>query len=108
MRRMMIVLVGVSVLASSSGWARASQMSRQERSILKAQQKQERKSEKLKNHYAKASFKGQHVPKAVRDQRKHEIQKEDREMRERQKDQMQELKDRQKLYKESLKNLDQN
>lgn len=107
MKKMVIVVVGFSFLALSLGNASASQASSQEKHLLKSQQKQERKSEKLKNHYAKASLKGQNIPKAVRDQRKHEIQRENRAMREREKEQMQDLKDRQKMMKEGMKNMNQ-
>jgi lipopolysaccharide export LptBFGC system permease protein LptF len=67
---------------------------------LKARQKAERKALKLRQKYTKQSWKNQNVSKAVRIQMKHQMQREERELREKQKDERQDLKDQQRLLKE--------
>ena len=106
MRRVFLVCAAICILVFPSVVLKASQGEKSEKQILKARQKEERKALKLKEHYAKQSFKGQNVPRAVRDQRKHELQREKRALRDRQKDEAQDLKDRQKLMNESMRRQD--
>jgi hypothetical protein len=71
--------------------------------LLKQQQKAERKAMKLRHHYQKEAMKGQVIVPAVRVQMKHQMQREERELSEKHKDQMQDMKDRMRLYKESMR-----
>ena len=70
---------------------------------LLQRQKGEMKALKLKEKYQKESLKGQTVPKAVRDQMKHQMDREKRALRDRQKDERQDMKDRERMMKESMK-----
>ena len=56
---------------------------------------------KLKQRNAKATFRGRQVPRAVRTQQERQLQREKRAMRERQKNQLQDLKDRQRMMKDA-------
>jgi len=78
-----------------------------EKQQLKARQKEERKALKLKEKYQKESWKNQLISKSVRDQMKHQMERERRELREKHKDELQDLKDRQRALKESQKQFSQ-
>jgi hypothetical protein len=103
MRKLFFLLVSVSILGFPSAISKASQGATNQKQALKAQQKQERRAFKLKDHNQMQAYKTRGVPKGVRDQQKHELQREKRAMRDRQKDQLQDLKDRKKLVKESAR-----
>jgi hypothetical protein len=71
--------------------------------LLKQRQKQERNALKMRRHFAMESMKGQHASPALRAQMKHQMQREERALRQKQKDEKQELKDRMRLNKENQK-----
>lgn len=103
MRNLLIVMVATLCLSFSlASTVRAQSSSlKEQRTQLKVLQKRERKALKLleKNH--KHSLKGQVISKAARLQAKHQMQRDHRAMRDRQKDEMQDLKDRQRALRES-------
>ena len=68
---------------------------------LKLRHKQERTALKLRKKYWKESLQGQPLPKSERLRIKHQMQREERELRERQKDDLQDFKDRQRWAKEA-------
>jgi len=74
---------------------------RSQRKQLGAQQKQERRVLKAQQRGIKRSWRHQNVPRAYRIQAKHRMQRERRNLGLRQKDAMQDLKDRQRAFKES-------
>jgi hypothetical protein len=78
-----------------------------EMKLLEQRQKEERKALKLREKYAKQSVKGQTLSPAMREQLKHQLQREKRALREKQKNEKQELKDRLRLMKESQKRVGQ-
>jgi len=104
MRRLLIVMIAGLALASSLTRLAAQDYSlKEEKQQLKARQKEERKSLKLRGKYLKQSWKGHPVAKSVRVQMKHQMQRNERELREKHKDELQDLKDRQRALKESQK-----
>lgn len=68
--------------------------------ILKSRQRQELKALKLKEKYARDLLKNRRVPDAVRRQLKHQLDRDGRKLREQQRDEREELKDRQRLLKQ--------
>jgi hypothetical protein len=70
---------------------------------LKAQQKREDQSFKMKERNVKQSFKGRQSSKALRDQTIHQLEHEKRELKERHKTQMQQLKDRLKMMEYNVR-----
>jgi len=74
-----------------------------ERKTLKAQQKPEWKGLMRQQKYQRRSWRGQHLSRGVRAQRKHQMQHERRAVRERQRNDRQDLKDRQRLMKETTR-----
>lgn len=101
MRKLVLVLAAVSIfvlpLEVLKGFPRQSNEER----MLRTQQKQERAAFKLKERTAKNSFRGHQVPSAVRVQQERQLQRERRAIRERQKNQIQDLRDRQRMMKGS-------
>jgi hypothetical protein len=102
MRRLstLILLAGLSAGPAFAAQGYSTQMH-----ILKSRQKQETKTLKLKQKYAKESSKDGQLTRAARLQLKHQLKSEERKLRERQKDERQELKDRNRLLKEGLRQL---
>ncbi len=78
----------------------AAQESKTEKQQIKARQKADMRAFKLKAKYQKQSMKGRDVPKSVRLQMKHQMQREKRELQARHKDELQDLKDRQQSLRE--------
>lgn len=107
MRKFLCLLMMACFLAVPSVGLSAAPRENLEMQQLKQRLKAERRALKMRQHYMKESMKGQNLPKAVRAQMKHQIQREERELRERQKDEIQDLKDRLRLLKESQKQLGQ-
>jgi len=99
MRRFLVVLISgvAAVVLSSCLWAQDFKFERQQ---MKDRQKAEWKALRLKHKYAKESMKGQEVPKSIRIQTKHQLQREARELRQRHADERQDLKDRQRAIQE--------
>lgn len=65
--------------------------------MIKRQQKMARKRLKMEQKIWKRSFRGRHIPRAERLVEKHQIQREMRDLRQQQKDQIQEIEDRQRV-----------
>ena len=65
--------------------------------LLKRQQKIARKQLKVQEKIWKRSFHGRHIPRAERLEEQHQFQRNMRNLRQQQKDQIQEIKDRQRL-----------
>jgi hypothetical protein len=105
MRKVVLLLVGVSALGIPSTLLTAAQMQNSETHLMKTRQKEERKALKLKEYNQRAYYKDPHIPKALREQRKHEMLRERRALRDRQKAELQDLKDRRKIYKEGMKGM---
>lgn len=103
MRRFVLLLVSVSVLASPALVLKASPRGNLEVQALKAQQKRESNTFKINERNLKQSFRGRQVPRSVRDQQLHQLQREKRAMKERHRNQMQELKDRQRMMRDNLR-----
>jgi hypothetical protein len=103
MRKLLWVLFGVSVLGTSSILAGAGPRQSPEVQIVKARQKAELKQLKLRERYEKAYFRSQRIPKGAREQRKHEMQREHRALRDKQKAELQDVKDRQRIARDSLR-----
>ncbi len=99
MRRLLIALV-VAMTVVGLGSGLMAQVYKVNKQQLKERQKSERKALKLKQKYTHQSMKGRNFPKSVRDQMKHQEQREKRELRERQKDERQDIKDRERSMKE--------
>ncbi len=102
---MRISLMVLMMTAFLTGGASASPKKMTEKAIMHQRQKQEMKALKLKEKYEKQMVKNQDLPKAVRAQMKHHMEREQRRLRNRQKDQRQELKDRQRILREGYKQL---
>jgi hypothetical protein len=101
MRRILSSIMLVGFLVFPAAVASAAPRGNPEVQLLKQRQKEERKAMKLKKRYMQQSMRSQHLPKAIRDQMKHQTQREQRALREKQKDEMQDLKDRIRIAKES-------
>ncbi len=64
---------------------------------MKRRHKEETKALKLKQHFQKESMKHQQMSPALRDQMKHQMEREERDLRQRQQDETRELKDRMRV-----------
>ena len=103
MRKFLIGMIAGLALAVSLTQLYAQEYNLEaEKQQLNARQKEERKALKLKGKFKKESWKEQQIPKSVRLQAKHERQREERELRNKHKDEIQDLKDRRRALKESL------
>ena len=103
MRKFLLLLVTVGILVSP-GWMLQGWPSRNpEVKALKDQQKREMKALNQREKLVKQSYKGRNVPAAVRDQQLHQLEHEKREMKERHRMQLQQLKDRQKAMRANAK-----
>jgi len=97
MARKVYMLMLITGLAAGSTFAQQKRLSGLR--VLKLHQKQELRVLKLKQKYARGSFQESSLPKAVRTQLKHELKREERKLRQRQKDERQTLKDRERVLK---------
>lgn len=88
-----------------AGPAFARQQWASEKALLEARQKQDLQALKLKQKYARESLQNSSLPKAVRNQLKHELNQEQRKLLQKQNDERQTLKDRQKLLDLEMKEL---
>lgn len=94
MRKGLIVLCGVFLLATAlPETASASRRTKTQLQLMKMQQKAERKALKDQQRAWKRSFRGSPIPKADRIREKHQMQRDLRNMKERQKEQIQDYKD---------------
>jgi hypothetical protein len=99
MRKLVMEKAAICIFAAPSAILKGSPRQSSEEQMLKVQQKQERANFKLRERNMKDSFRGHQVPTAVRVQQERQLQREKRAMRERQKNQLQDLRDRQKMMK---------
>ena len=76
-----------------------------QKQVLKAKQKEERAALTLRKRNWHQSLSGQPLPKSERLRVKHQMDREERELRDRQKDEQQDFKDRQRQMKEMQKQL---
>ena len=105
MRKFVLMLAGVSILILSSARLNLAQREPSEGQLLKSRQKQERATFKLREQNQKQSFRGQAVPDSVRTESKHELQRDKRALHEKQRNERQELRDRQKMARENARHL---
>lgn len=91
------VLACCVVCAMGAAGMRASPRGGQSLKLIKRQQKMARKQLKMEEKIWKRSFRGRHIPRAERLAQKHQLQREMRDLRRQQKDQVQEIKDRQRV-----------
>jgi hypothetical protein len=103
MRQKTVLLILIAGLSASSGLAHRKWPT--ESAILKVRQKEELQSLRLKQKYAKSSLEDSNLPKAVRLQLKHEMKRERRKLLQRQKDEREALRDRERLLKLEMKQL---
>lgn len=98
MRKALLFLLA-SILAGAMGAValRASRGPEQGLRLLKRQQKVARKQLKVQERIWKKSFHGRRIPRAERLEGKHQFQRNMRNLRQQQKDQLQEIKDQQRL-----------
>lgn len=100
MGNLVVLVVGALLLGSMISLSQAQEPSpKAEQRLVKSRQMQERKSLKLEQRNRKQSLRHSATPRAVRLQQKHEMQRQERELRARQKNELQDLKDRQRLVK---------
>lgn len=103
MQKFFMTILAVALLA---GPAFARQQWTSPAARLKARQKLEAHALKLKQAYMKSSIRNSNLPKAVRIQLKHELKREQRRLRQKQKDERQALKDQERLFKLEMKELE--
>ena len=101
MRNFPVVMIAALFLGLSLAGGAQAQSLRQQKKQLKAHQKQEFKVLRQQQKNRMRSLKQVPVSKAVLLQTKHQMQRDRRAMRDKQKDDMQDLKDRQRTLKES-------
>jgi TolA-binding protein len=99
MRKVFVVLFTLGLAVGLSSWLVAQDFHLETKQV-KNRQKEEKKALKLKHKFAKQTMGGRDLPKSVRAQMKHQQQREGRELHEKQKDERQDLKDRQRMLKE--------
>ena len=101
MRKLVLVLAAVSIFVLPSVTLKGFPRQNNEERMLRIQQKQERAAFKLRERNAKNSYRGRQVPNAVRIQQERQLQREKRAMLERQRNQIQDLRDRQRMMRDS-------
>jgi len=106
MRKLFVVAITALIMGMPVATLRAQDDAlRAQKQVLKARQKEERAALKLRKKYWQQSLKGQPLPKSERLRVKHQLAREARELRERQRDDKQDFKDRQRQMKEINKQL---
>lgn len=105
MRNLLILMVAGLVVGFSAQCLQAGQDYEPKAIVkqLKARHKEQRKALKLKHKTLNQYLKSQSVPKAMRLQKKHQAEREWRELREKQRNELQDLKDRDRVVKEGQK-----
>lgn len=104
MRKFLMAWMVMFALACFSvTWATAQDL-KAEKQAIKLRQKVEWKSLKDRQKMWKTSLKGQPLPKAERIRIKHQMERERRELRERHRDEVQDMKDHQRVLKDSQAN----
>jgi hypothetical protein len=102
MRNLLVVMIATLILSLSVASPVRAQNSnlREQSKQLKLQQKRERNALKIQQKNIKASWNKQPVSKAIRLQSKHQMERDWRSMRERQKDARQDLADHQRTLRD--------
>ena len=105
MQKHLLAVMAALILLLTAASRAAAQDFKTEMHGVKARQKAERKALTMKQKYAMRSLRAQDISKAQRLQMKHQMEREKRELRLRQKDELQDLKDRQRALRESQQQL---
>ena len=102
MRNLLVVMIATLILSLSVASPVRAQNSnlRDQRKQLKLQQKRERNALKTQQKNIKASWNKQPVSKAIRLESKHQMERDRRSLRERQKDARQDLADHQRALRD--------
>jgi hypothetical protein len=103
MRKILFGVVLVCLMAFPAAKVLAAPSGNPEVQLLKQRQKEERNALKMRERYMKQSMKAQNLSPALRAQQKHQMDKEKRALRQKHRNETQELKDRLRLNKESQK-----
>jgi hypothetical protein len=101
MRKILLALMAALILSCASGFRASAQDFGSRKQQVKVRQKLERNALKAKHRMVRESLRGQEVTKGQRLQMKHRMERERRELRQRQKDELQTLKDQLRIVKES-------
>ena len=106
MRKLFVVAITALIMGMPVTTLRAQNDAlKAQKQLLKARQKEERAALRLRNKNWRQSMKGQPLPKSERLRAKHQMAREARALRDRQKDEKQDFKDRQRQMKEYEKRL---
>jgi hypothetical protein len=90
----------IFLIVASAGAAAASRKPKTELERLKMQHKVERKSLKAQEKAWRRSFRGRPIPRAEKIREKHQMQRDMRNLKQRQKDQIQDYKDHKMIQRE--------
>jgi polyhydroxyalkanoate synthesis regulator protein len=101
MRKILLALIAALILSCASGFRASAQDFGSQKQAVKVRHKLERNALKAKQRMVKQSLRGQGVTRGQRLQMKHQMERERRELRERQQDELQNLKDQLRIVKES-------
>jgi len=105
MRKILLALMAALILSCASGFRASAQDVGSQKQLVKVRHKLERNALKAKHRMVKESLRGQDVTRGQRLQMKHRMDKERRELRQRQRDELQTLKDQLRIVKESQQRL---
>ncbi|MGH9433763.1 MAG: hypothetical protein ACRD3T_19715 [Terriglobia bacterium] len=101
MRKALTIVCGLIFLAAAlPGMARTPRQPKNELQRMKMEHKAERKLLKAQEKAWKRSFRGKPIPRADRIREKHQMQRDLRNMKQRQKDQIQDYKDHQRMQRD--------
>jgi len=101
MRKILLALIAALILFCASGFRASAQDFGSRKQQVKVRQKLERNALKVKHRMVKESLRGQGITRGQRLRMKHRMERERRELRQRQKDELQNLKDQLRIVKES-------
>lgn len=101
MRKILLALMAALILSCASGFRASAQDVGSQKQVLKVRHKLERNALQAKHRMVKQSLRGQGVSRGQRLQMKHQMERERRELRQRQQDELQNLKDQLRIVKES-------
>jgi hypothetical protein len=105
MRNLLIFVIAAVVLGTFPARVVSAQEYnlKAERQQLRTRQKEQWKALKFQQKSRKQGFQGQPIPKSMRLQMKHQMERDRRELREKHRDELQDMKDRQRMFRESQK-----
>jgi Spy/CpxP family protein refolding chaperone len=101
MRKILLALMAALILSCASGFRASAQDVGSQKQQVKVRHKLERNALQAKQRMVKQSLRGQGVTRGQRLQMKHQMERERRELRQRQQDELQNLKDQLRIVKES-------